>query len=185
MDDQQLKNIIEALLMSANEPLTLDHMLTAFDEWQRPELGQLRLALVALADDYQHRAIELIETARGFSVQTKQSFSEWIGRLQAEKPAKYSRALLETLAIIAYKQPVTRADIEEVRGVAVNSAVLKTLMEREWIKIAGRRDVPGKPAVYVTTKNFLDYFNLSSLDQLPPIDMNTLPMAMTEELITE
>lgn len=169
MDEQQLKNIIEALLMSSNEALTIEQMLATFAEWEKPQVPHVRQALHALTQEYQSRAIELIETAKGFSLQTKQAFSPWIGRLQAERPTKYSRALLETLAIIAYKQPVTRGDIEEVRGVAVNTAVLKTLMEREWIRIAGRRDVPGKPAVYVTTKSFLDYFNLSSLEELPPL----------------
>ena len=129
----------------------------------------LKAALTALATDYEHRAVELKCLASGYCFQTKSKYKEWITRLLVEKPTKYSRALLETLAIIAYKQPVTRADIEEIRGVAVSSPIIKTLLEREWIRIAGYKDLPGKPAVYVTAKAFLNYFNLKSLDELPEL----------------
>lgn len=169
MDDQSLKNILEALLMSAGQPLTLDQLLSVFNEWDNPGAQRVKVLLAELSNDYTDRAFSLVELANGYCLQTKAEYGLWISRMQAEKPAKYSRALLETLAIIAYKQPVTRADIEDVRGVAVSSSILKTLIEREWIKIAGHRDVPGKPAVYVTTKRFLDYFNLSSIEQLPAI----------------
>ncbi len=155
--------------MSANQPLTLDKIQDVFDEGQKPTREQLQAALVGLEQDYFGRAIELKCLASGYCLQTRKSYGSWVARLFVEKPAKYSRALLETLAIIAYRQPVTRADIEDIRGVAVGSPILKTLLEREWIRIAGHRDVPGKPAVYTTTRNFLDYFNLKSLNELPSI----------------
>lgn len=153
--------------MNASQPLSLEQLEMVFEDWQRPQREDLKAALDELAKDYENRAIELKRLASGYCLQTKAEYGSWISRLHAEKPSKYSRALLETLAIIAYQQPVTRADIEDIRGVSVNSAILKSLMEREWIKIAGHRDVPGKPAVYATTKTFLDYFNLTSLNELP------------------
>lgn len=169
MDDQELKCIIEALLMSSTEPLSLERMESIFDDWFKPERKQLEFVLAELGRDYENRGIELKLVAQGYRFQTRTHYSHWVSRLFAERPAKYSRALLETLAIIAWQQPVTRADIEDIRGVAVSSPMLKTLIEREWIRIAGHRDVPGKPAVYVTTKTFLDYFNLKSLSDLPPL----------------
>ncbi|ARG97444.1 SMC-Scp complex subunit ScpB [Legionella micdadei] len=177
MNESELKPILEALLMNSNQPLSLEEMQGVFDEWQRPSRDQLLAALNQLAKEYETRAIELKCLASGYCLQTKIEYSVWISRLYAEKPAKYSRALLETLAIVAYRQPVTRADIEDIRGVAVSSSILKTLLEREWIRVAGHRDVPGKPAVYVTTKIFLDYFNLSSLSDLPALDTITDPLA--------
>lgn len=170
MDDLELKLVIEALLMSSSQPLSLEKMQDVFDEGQKPTSSQLEAILAELTNDYHHRAIELKCLAGGYCLQTKAMYSSWIARLLAEKPTKYSRALLETLAIIAYKQPVTRADIESMRGVAVSTSMLKTLLEREWIRIAGYKDVPGKPAVYATTKAFLDYFNLKSLNDLPSLD---------------
>ena len=170
MDNIELKNIIEALLMGSGEPLTIDKMLSVFEDWQKPTSEQIQKALDDLTNDYEARAIELKCLARGYCLQTKNQYSAWITRLLTEKPAKYSGALLEVLAIIAYKQPVTRADIEQIRGVAVSSSMLRTLLEREWIHVAGHRDVPGKPSVYATTKLFLDYFNLASLNELPPLD---------------
>ncbi|MBA2656132.1 MAG: SMC-Scp complex subunit ScpB [Tatlockia sp.] len=179
MGDNELKLILEALLMNSVQPLSLQHLNSVFAEWQRPGQARLEVALRELADDYKSRAIELKELATGFCLQTKAEYSLWISNLHAEKPAKYSRALLETLAIIAYQQPVTRADIEELRGVTLSSSIIKTLIEREWIRIAGHRDVPGKPAVYATTKAFLDYFNLASLNDLPALqaDLNLAPIA--------
>lgn len=191
MDEQELKKIIEALLLSSNEPLSIEKLLEVFDEWQKPSPEQIKTSINKLQADYSARAFELIEVASGYKVQTKSEYSEWVARLQIEKPAKYSRALLETLAIIAYKQPVTRADIEEIRGVAVNSQIIKTLMEREWIRIAGYKDVPGKPAVFTTTKEFLNYFNLNYLNELPslPEVMDTLTLHTAsqpkEECVTE
>lgn len=184
MIDFDLKLVLEALLMNSTEPLSLEQMESVFEVWQKPERDQLRKVLKELAIDYEGRAIELKELASGYCLQTKAEFSPWINNLNAEKPAKYSRALLETLAIIAYQQPVTRADIEDIRGVSVNSAIMKTLIEREWIRIAGHRDVPGKPAVYATTKTFLDYFNLKSLNELPALQ-ESIDFAPVEEPLTE
>lgn len=169
MDEIELKNIVEALLLSSSEPLSLEKIQELFDEWQKPDLTLLKAIIKQLETDYHLGALELIQVATGYQLQTKAAYSLWISRLHREKPVKYSRALLETLAIIAYKQPVTRGDIEELRGVAVNSQIMKTLMEREWIRIAGHKDVAGKPAVYVTTKEFLNYFNLNALNELPPL----------------
>jgi segregation and condensation protein B len=191
MDESELKKIIEALLLSSTDPLPLDKIQEVFDDWQRPELSLLKNIMTQLKTDYEARSFELIQVAGGYQVQTRSEYSQWIARLQIEKPSKYSRALLETLAIIAYKQPVTRADIEEIRGVAVNSHIMKTLMEREWIRIAGHKDVAGKPAVYTTTKEFLNYFNLNYLHELPslPEVMETLTLhtanQLNEECITE
>jgi segregation and condensation protein B len=165
----ELKKIIEALLMHANEPLSLSQMQAVFGSEEQPSVTLLQAILLELAKDYEDRAIELKLVASGYRFQTKLKYADWISRLQVEKSAKYSRAFLETLAIIAYKQPVTRADIEDWRGVSVSSSIIKTLLEREWIRIAGHRDVPGKPAVYVTTKLFLDYFNLQRLEELPAL----------------
>ena len=181
MNELGLKLIIEALLMSASEPLTFERIQSIFDEWQKPTREQLHHAMTQLEQDYSGRAIELKQLASGYCLQTRADYSAWIARLSVEKPAKYSRAFLETLAIIAYQQPVTRADIEEVRGVAVSSSILKTLQEREWVRVAGHRDVPGKPAVYVTTKGFLDYFNLRNLTDLPALPLKN-PITECEEL---
>lgn len=171
MDESELKHILEALLMSSAEPLSLEQLQTAFEPWQQPTRDQIKNALKELSSEYESRSIELKLLTQGYAIQTRQRFNAWIARLLIEKPPKYSRALLETLAIIAYKQPVTRADIEDIRGVAVSTPIFKTLLEREWIKAAGYRDVPGKPAVYVTTKAFLDYFNLNNLADLPALTM--------------
>jgi len=169
MTEINTKLILEALLLSSGQPLRIESLLEAFDDWQKPTREEIYTALEELRHDYSSRAIELKELASGYCVQTRPQYSVWITRLLVEKPGKYSRALLETLAIIAYQQPVTRADIENIRGVAVNSTILKTLLEREWVRIAGHRDVPGKPAVYATTRQFLDYFNLKDLEELPSL----------------
>lgn len=187
MDENELKNIIEALLLTNNEPVSLDKLQEVFDEWQRPDLNTLKTIIESLKLDYQSRSFDIIQVAGGYKVQTKPEYSSWVARLQIEKPTKYSRALLETLAIIAYKQPVTRGDIEEIRGVAVNTQIMKTLMEREWIRIAGYKDVPGKPAVYTTTKDFLNYFNLNYLSELPtlPEVLETLTLHQASQPIEE
>ena len=164
---QELKFIIEALLFASQEPLSLDRIKSCFDD--APSTADINSALEQLADDYSNRAIELKKLASGYQIQTKSKFAHWIGLMWEEKPAKYSRALLETLAIIAYRQPVTRGEIEDIRGVAVSSSIMKTLLERGWVRIVGHRDVPGKPGIYATTKDFLDYFNLASLDELPSL----------------
>lgn len=169
MDEHQLKLILEALLASSSTPLTLDKIQAAFHEYERPDIKQLQKTIDLLQREYKERAIEIKEVAGGYRIQTKSYYSQWIERLLTDKPPKYSRAVMETLAIIAYKQPVTRADIEEIRGVAVSSSIIRLLLDREWVRIAGYRDVPGKPAVYTTTKQFLNYFNLGSLNELPEL----------------
>ncbi len=170
MSQPELKNIIEAVLMAAGHPMSLDHLLmTLFPEGDPPEKAELREALEELQNDYAERALELVEVASGFRFQVRQSMEPWVSRLWEERPTKYSRALLETLALMAYRQPITRAEIEDVRGVSVSSSIIKTLQDREWIRIVGHRDVPGRPAVYGTTKEFLDYFGLKSLDDLPTL----------------
>lgn len=169
MAANELKWIVEALLLSSDRPVPIEKITALFDEWQKPTQEQMMAVFETLKKEYQERSFELVQLASGYVIRTKKNYSTWISRLQLEKPIKYSKALLETLAIIAYKQPVTRADIEELRGVAVNSQIMKTLLEREWIRIAGHKDVAGKPAVYTTTKEFLNYFNLKHLNELPPI----------------
>ena len=170
MEQQQLKNIIEAVLMSADKPLKVNEIEVLFaGDADMPTRDEIRKAIRELGEDYQGRGFELKEVASGFRLQVSEGYAQWIGRLWEEKPARYSRALLETIALIAYRQPITRGEIEEVRGVSVSSNIIKTLMEREWIKVLGHKDVPGKPALYGTTREFLDYFNLKSLEDLPSL----------------
>jgi segregation and condensation protein B len=170
MEQQQLKNIIEAVLMSAEKPLKVNDIEVLFaGDTDMPSRDEIRKTLQQLAEDYQNRGFELREVASGYRIQVRQDYSDWVGRLWEEKPARYSRALLETIALVAYRQPITRGEIEEVRGVSVSSNIIKTLLEREWIKVLGHKDVPGKPALYGTTKEFLDYFNLKSLEDLPSL----------------
>ncbi|WP_280542172.1 SMC-Scp complex subunit ScpB [Chromohalobacter sp. 11-W] len=164
-----LDEVCEAALLAAGEPLTSERLESLFDERERPSRGELRDALARLGERLEHSALELIETASGFQVRIRARFSPWISRLWDEKPQRYSRALLETLALIAYRQPVTRGDIEEVRGVSVSSSIMRTLTERGWIRVVGQRDVPGRPSVYATTRAFLDDFGLKTLDALPPM----------------
>ncbi len=165
----QLDLILEAALLAAGKPLSVVQLEGLFEEREKPARGDLMEALGRLADHYRDRAIELQEVAGGYRFQIRASYAPWVGRLWEEKPARYSRALLETLALIAYRQPITRGEIEDVRGVAVSSNIVRTLLEREWIRVVGHRDVPGRPALYATTREFLNYFNLKSLDQLPPL----------------
>jgi len=170
MEQQQLKNIIEAVLMSAEKPLKVDDIEALFAGGNdMPARDEIRKTLKELGEDYENRGFELKEVSSGFRIQVRQDYSDWVGRLWEEKPARYTRALLETIALIAYRQPITRGGIEEVRGVSVSSNIIRTLMEREWIKVLGHKDVPGKPALYGTTKEFLDYFNLKSLQDLPSL----------------
>jgi segregation and condensation protein B len=164
-----LKSVLEAALLAAAEPVSIERLAALFDEEQRPSLDTVRTALLELARDYEGRGLELVEVASGFRVQVPQSFAPWVSRLWEERAARYSRALLETLALIAYRQPITRGEIEEVRGVSVSTTTIKTLLERNWIKVLGHREVPGRPALYGTTREFLDYFNLKSLAELPPL----------------
>lgn len=168
--NDSLALILEAVLFSAGRPLTEQQLLQLFPEEERPTLGGLRQALEELQNKYTESALELVSIASGYQFQSKILYAEWIRRLWEEKPARYSRALLETLALIAYRQPITRGEIEEIRGVSISTSIFKTLQEdREWIRIVGHRDVPGRPALYATTKAFLDYFGLRALDQLPPL----------------
>ncbi len=169
MSPQQLKNIVEAALFAAARPLSLDQILKLFPEEERPERGAVRDVLATLEEEWSGRGLELKQVGSGYRFQVRQELAPWIGRLHEERPPRYSRALLETLALIVYRQPITRAGIEEIRGVAVSSSIMKTLLEREWIRVVGHRDVPGRPALYGTTKKFLDDFNLKSLSELPPL----------------
>ena len=170
MSTVDLKNILEALLMTADAPMDINRLAALSANEQEPvEKSAIREALQRLQDDYAGRGIELKEVASGFRIQVRSEYAEWVNRLFDEKPQRYSRALLETLAIIAYRQPVTRGEIEEIRGVSVNSNIIRTLQERDWIKVVGHRDVPGKPELLATTREFLDYFNLKKLSDLPPL----------------
>ena len=178
MDTDRLKQIAEALLLAAARPVTLDQLLALFEENERPDRAGMRKALESLEGDFDGRGIELVQVASGYRIQVKDEMQPWVSRLWEEKPARYSRALLETLSLIAYRQPITRGEIEEVRGVSVSSSIMKTLQEREWVKVVGHREVPGHPAMYGTTKEFLDYFSLKSLDELPTLaelrDLSTI-----------
>jgi segregation and condensation protein B len=164
-----LKNIIEAALLAADRPLSIDQLCNLFDEEMQPPRDQVRSMLKELAADWESRAIELKEIHSGYRFQVRRELAPWVSRLWEEKPSRYSRAFLETLALIAYRQPITRAEVEEIRGVSVSSSIMKTLQEQEWVKVLGRREIPGRPALYGTTRKFLDQFNLKSLDELPPL----------------
>lgn len=166
---EKLKNIIEAALLAAGGPLSLDMMLTLFLDEEQPEKKELREVLDQLKQDYEGRGIEVVEVGSGWRIQVVEEVSLWVSRLWTERAPRYSRALMETLALIAYRQPITRGDIEDIRGVSVSTNIIKTLLEREWVRVVGTRDVPGKPSLYGTTREFLDYFNLKTLDELPPL----------------
>ena len=168
-DEEKIKRIIEGLLLAAGKPLTLEYIAGIFTDEERPENALLKAALESIEKDCAERGFELSKVASGYRFQVKQELSEWMARLWEEKPQRYSRALLETLSIIAYRQPITRGDIENIRGVAVSSNIVRTLLDREWVRVVGHRDVPGRPALYASTKQFLDYFNLESLEQLPAL----------------
>lgn len=161
--------IVEGLLLAAGRPLTFDSIIQVFSEDEKPDRTELKAVMDRIAQDCNDRGFELVEVASGFRFQVKQELSEWVAKLWEERPPRYTRALLETLALIAYRQPITRGDIEEVRGVAVSANIIRTLIDREWVRVVGYRDVPGRPAMFATTKQFLDYFNLKSLQQLPPL----------------
>jgi segregation and condensation protein B len=169
MSETHLKNVIEAALLAAGKPLQIPELAQLFEEHARPDNGAVRTALDALVADYEGRGIEVKETATGFRIQVRKELAPEVSRLWPERPPRYSRALLETLALIAYRQPITRAEIEAVRGVAVNPNIIKTLLERGWVRVVGTRDVPGRPELLSTTRDFLDYFSLKSLDELPPL----------------
>lgn len=170
MELNKLKNILEAVLLASDRSLTVVQLEALFElDEERPTRDEVRKALHEMEEDYQERGYELKQVASGFRLQVRQEYADWVGRLWEERPARYTRALLETMALIAYRQPITRGEIEEVRGVSVSSNIIKTLLERDWIKVLGHKDVPGKPTLYGTTREFLDYFNLKKLDQLPTL----------------
>ncbi len=184
-----LKNVLEALLLASGEPLSLATIASVFTDEEQPGNSEIGKALQELGADYEERGLELKEVANGFRLQVRQEVNPWVSRLREERPQRYSRALLETLALIAYRQPITRGDIEEVRGVSVRTNIIRTLQEREWIRVIGHRDVPGKPALFGTTKVFLDYFNLLSLDDLPSLaeimDMGSIEPELELEPVNE
>ena len=167
--DNKVKMIVEGLLMAAGRPLTLDNIIAVFAKNEQPGRAELKTVMEAISADCDDRGFELNQVASGYRFQVKQDLSEWVAKLWEERPPRYTRALLETLALIAYRQPITRGDIEEIRGVGVSANIIRTLLDREWIRVVGHRDVPGRPAMFATTKQFLDYFNLKSLQELPPL----------------
>jgi|SRR6202035_3094696 len=169
MSESYVRNVIEAALLAAGTPLPVAELTRLFEDSARPSSQQVRAALAALAAEYSGRGIELKETASGFRIQVRRELAAEISRLWPERAPRYSRALLETLALIAYRQPITRAEIEAVRGVAVNPNIIRTVIERNWVRVVGHRDVPGHPELLGTTREFLDYFSLKSLDELPPL----------------
>jgi segregation and condensation protein B len=169
MNDQYVKNVVEAALLAAGRPVTMDELVSVFDERDGSNAEEVKLAIAALSADYESRGLELLEVASGYRIQIRASVAQPVSRLWQERPAKYSRALLETLALVAYRQPITRGEIEQIRGVAVNPHIIKTLLERSWIRVVGHRDVPGKPELLGTTRDFLDYFSLKKLDDLPTL----------------
>jgi len=168
-EPRELAPLLEAFLLASGKPQSLERLYELFEEGERPEPAVFKKALTLLGKSCEGRAFELKEVSSGYRLQIREKFSPWVGRLWEERPQRYSRALLETIALIAYRQPITRGEIEDVRGVAVNSNITKTLLEREWIRVVGYRDVPGKPAMFATTKAFLDHFNLKNLEDLPPL----------------
>lgn len=174
----ELRNIIEAAIMISSDPLTIDRMLAMFPDDAQPDRDVIRSVISEIEQSYVDRGIELRQIGKGYRLQTREDYSPWLSRLSAARPQRYSRALLETLAIIAYRQPVTRGEIEDVRGVAVSTEIIRTLQDRDWIRQVGVRDVPGKPGLFGTTRGFLEYFNLKSLSDLPPLtdirDMETI-----------
>lgn len=180
-EDSELKNIVEAALLAAEEPLSVSALGALFPEDAAPSTTQLRDTLEQLDKDYEGRGVELKRVGKGYRFQSREKYSPWLGRLTEGRPPRYSRAFLETLAIIAYRQPVTRGDIEEIRGVSMSSDIMRGLLDREWVKEVGHRDVPGRPALLGTTRRFLEYFNLEALSDLPPL----LEQRATSEIARE
>ena len=184
MDNLSL--IIEALLFSSSRPLSEKEILSAFDLRSPPTSSEIKEALKSIEDKYSENSIELVKVASGYRLRIRQEYSSWVAKLWEAKPQKYSRALLETLALIAYKQPITRGEIEEVRGVSVSSQIIRTLLDRSWIKVVGHRDVPGRPALFSTTKDFLDDLNLSKLSDLPELpEIQNIPEEAQISLLNE
>ena len=169
MDDNEIKHFLEAALLAAGRPLNIDQLKALFDGRTAPEKAEIRTAITKLNEEYEGRGIVISEVASGFRMQVKASMADRLHKLWEERPPRYSRALFETLALIAYRQPITRGEIEEIRGVTVSSNITRQLLERDWVRVVGHRDVPGRPAMFGTTKGFLDYFSLKKLDDLPPL----------------
>lgn len=169
MDKEKLKHIVEAALLAAGRPLSLEQIQVLFSELERPERNDLRDAIALLESEYATRGLRVVEVASGWRIQVREEMAGWLSRLWQDRPARYSRALLETLALIAYRQPITRGEIEDIRGVSVSSNIMRTLTERGWVRVVGHRDVPGRPGMYATTREFLDYFGLKKLEDLPPL----------------
>lgn len=187
MLENNLKELLEAVLLASDAPLTEDQLLNLFSKEERPTKEVLKSALEALKEASADRGVELVQVASGYRFQIKKHWAPWVSRLWQEKPQKYSRAILETLALIAYRQPITRGEIEDIRGVVVSSAIIKTLQEdRGWIRVVGQKEVPGKPALYATTKEFLDYFGLKNLKELPTLpeilDLDAMNLTIEPEL---
>ncbi|MDH4054276.1 MAG: SMC-Scp complex subunit ScpB [Gammaproteobacteria bacterium] len=169
MDQNEIKYFLEAALLAAGRPLNIDQLRDLFDGRMAPEKAEIRAAIETLNDEYKDRGIVVSEVASGYRMQVKSSMADRLSKLWEERPPRYSRALFETLALIAYRQPITRGEIEEVRGVPVSSNITRQLLERDWVRVVGHRDIPGRPAMFGTTKGFLDYFSLKKLDDLPPL----------------
>ncbi len=186
---EPLQQILEAVLLAAGQPLSTAKLAALFNDEERPPTGEISRALEQIGNECAKRGVELIKVASGFRFQVKQDFNEWVSRLWKERPPRYSRALLETIALIAYRQPITRGEIESVRGVSVSTSIIRTLQEREWIRVVGHRDVPGKPALFGTTSTFLDSFGLQNLDELPTLaeirDMENLEPELQLEVPSE
>ena len=183
---ENLSLIIEALLFSSSRPLSEKEILSAFDLRSPPTSNEIKEALKSIEEKYSENSIELVKVASGYRLRIRQEYSSWVAKLWEAKPQKYSRALLETLALIAYKQPITRGEIEEVRGVSVSSQIIRTLLDRSWIKVVGHRDVPGRPALFSTTKDFLDDLNLSKLSDLPELpEIQNIPEEAQISLLNE
>ncbi|MGY6215383.1 SMC-Scp complex subunit ScpB [Methylolobus aquaticus] len=175
------KDIVEAALFASPQPLSVEALRNLFEEAERPDVASVREAIDQIMQDYAARPVQLQQIASGFRFQVRDGYSPWLSRLFEERPVRYSRALLETLAIIAYRQPVTRGEIEDIRGVAVSSNIVRTLQEREWVQVVGHKEVPGRPALYATTREFLDYFGLRTLSELPALAVFSEPVADVEE----
>jgi segregation and condensation protein B len=189
VDQTEIKYFVEAALLAAGKPLSLDQLQSLFDRGSIPEKVQLREAIGSLQEEYEERGLTITEVASGFRTQIKASMADRLQKLWEERPPRYSRAFFETLALIAYRQPVTRGEIEEIRGVAVSTNIMRSLLEREWIRVVGHRDVPGRPAMFGTTRQFLDYFGLKKLDDLPPLadlsDWETLRVQLNLPEVSE
>ncbi|CAA9889542.1 Segregation and condensation protein B homolog (modular protein) [Candidatus Methylobacter favarea] len=181
--NMEIKRIVEAVLFAANRPMTAMQVQQIFPELEQPELKEIKAAIDVIIEEYRFRPVELKQLASGYRFQVRQELSRWVSRLFEEKPPKYSRALLETLAIIAYRQPVTRGDIEDIRGVSVSSSIIQTLLERDWIRVVAHKEVPGRPGLYATTEQFLDYFNIKALDELPALqEIQNLDLSIDESV---